>query len=212
MKDKLISTLVFVGTGLIVVAFTRDLFLTFADTYKLVGGFIKFFVLATIGDVISVRLKTGRWALPKKLLSKAIVWGCIGVVIVLIFGIFKSGVAFLQAEQILPFAGSSLATAFFISVFMNLTFAPTMMAFHRITDTYFDLRFEGSKIRLFDVVDQVDWSMFVRKVLLITIPFFWIPAHTITFMLPDTYQVIFAAVLGIFLGLLLGFFGKQAKS
>ena len=212
MKDKLISTLVFVGTGLIVVAFTRDLFLTFADTYKLVGGFIKFFVLATIGDVISVRLKTGRWALPKKLLSKAIVWGCIGVVIVLIFGIFKSGVAFLQAEQILPFAGSSLATAFFISVFMNLTFAPTMMAFHRITDTYFDLRFEGSKIRLFDVVDQVDWSMFVRKVLLITIPFFWIPAHTITFMLPDTYQVIFAAVLGIFLGLLLGLFGKQAKS
>ncbi|GAB1473896.1 hypothetical protein MASR2M69_13370 [Bacteroidota bacterium] len=35
-----------------------------------------------------------------------------------------------------------------------------------------------------------------------TIPLFWIPAHTITFLLPDTYKVIFAASLSIVLGLI----------
>ena len=36
-----------------------------------------------------------------------------------------------------------------------------------------------------------------------TIPFFWIPAHTITFLLAPQYQVLFAALLGVMLGILL---------
>jgi len=36
-----------------------------------------------------------------------------------------------------------------------------------------------------------------------TIPFFWIPAHTITFLLPGEYRILFAAVLGIVLGVFL---------
>ena len=36
-----------------------------------------------------------------------------------------------------------------------------------------------------------------------TIPFFWIPAHTITFLLPGQYQVLFAALLGVALGIIL---------
>ena len=36
-----------------------------------------------------------------------------------------------------------------------------------------------------------------------TIPFFWIPAHTITFLLPAEFQVLFAAMLSVVLGLIL---------
>ena len=33
--------------------------------------------------------------------------------------------------------------------------------------------------------------------------FFWYPAHTITFLLPDEVRVLFAAILGVALGVLL---------
>ncbi len=36
-----------------------------------------------------------------------------------------------------------------------------------------------------------------------TIPLFWIPAHTITFLLPEEFRVLFAAVLSVMLGVLL---------
>jgi hypothetical protein len=36
-----------------------------------------------------------------------------------------------------------------------------------------------------------------------TIPFFWIPAHTLTFLLPSEYRVLAAAMLSIALGLIL---------
>jgi len=36
-----------------------------------------------------------------------------------------------------------------------------------------------------------------------TIPFFWIPAHTISFLLPAAYRTLFAALLGVALGLIL---------
>jgi hypothetical protein len=46
---------------------------------------------------------------------------------------------------------------------------------------------------------NAQWGFVFKK----TIPFFWYPAHTITFMLPSDQRVLFAAVLGIVLGVLL---------
>jgi hypothetical protein len=46
---------------------------------------------------------------------------------------------------------------------------------------------------------QAQWGFVFRK----TIPFFWYPAHTITFLLPAEQRVLFAALLGIVLGVLL---------
>jgi hypothetical protein len=45
----------------------------------------------------------------------------------------------------------------------------------------------------------VQWGFVFKK----TIPLFWFPAHTITFLLPAHLQVLFAAVLSIFLGIIL---------
>ncbi len=201
--DKVISLGVVLLTVIFVYILTRSFFLTFAGNYKIIGGFTKFFFLASIGDFIGYRLKNGIWMVPKNILLKAIVWGLIGAVIVLIFTIFSSGVVTLQSKGLLPFQDIAFATAFFTSLFMNTIFAPTMMAFHRVSDQYLD----GSE-SIEAAVKEVNWVQFYKVVLLKTVPFFWIPAHTITFLLPDEYRVIFAAVLGIALGLLLSLFKK----
>ncbi len=202
-NDKLISLLVFVLTVILVFIVTRTFFLDFATDFPLIGGFIKFFFLASIGDFIGVRLKTKSWKIPKNIFLKAMVWGFIGVVIVLMFTVFSTGVLQLQEKDILPFEGSTFAFALFTSVFMNVIFAPTMMAFHRVSDTLLD----GVK-SIDKAIKQIDWVQFFRVVILRSIPLFWIPAHTITFLLPAEYRVIFAAVLGIFLGLILRVFKK----
>ena len=202
-NDKLISLGVLLLTVIFVFVFTRNFFLSFVSDSPVLAGFMKFFFLASIGDFIGLRLKSGYWKIPKKILLKAIVWGLIGSVIVMIFGIFSNGIIYLQNTGILPFKDVLFVTAFLTSLFMNVIFAPTMMTFHRVTDTYLD----GSG-SIENAVKTIDWVSFYKVVLLKTIPFFWIPAHTITFLLPDEYRVIFAAVLGIALGLLLSLFKK----
>lgn len=217
-KDYYISALIIGFTAFVLFIVTRDFFLAFASDYKLLGGFIKFFVLASIGDFIGARFRTGTWTLPKNILYKAIVWGFIGVVIVLMFTIFTTGVAALQNTNLLPSFENEFATkliaAFFTSLLMNVSFGSTMMAFHRMTDTYLNYKADKKDITFLGTVKTIDWDQFVRVVIFKVIPFFWIPAHTITFILPEEYRIIFAAALGIFLGLFLGAFSfkKEAAS
>jgi len=202
-NDKFISLLVLLLTVIFVFVFTRNFFLSFVSDLPVIAGFTKFFFLASIGDFIGIRIKSGYWKIPKKIIYKAIVWGLIGSVIVMVFAIFNNGVIYLQSSGILPFKDVLFVTAFLTSLFMNVIFAPTMMTFHRVSDTYLD----GSG-SIENAIKTIDWVRFYKVVLLKTIPFFWIPAHTITFLLPHEYQVIFAAVLGIALGLLLSLFKK----
>ena len=202
-NDKLISLLVILLTVILIFIVTRNFFLDFATEFPLIGGFAKFFFLATIGDFIGLRLKEKSWSIPKNILLKAIVWGFIGIVTVLMFTIFSTGVLKLQEINILPFEGSIFAFALFTSILMNAIFAPTMMAFHRVSDNLLD----GVK-SIDEAIKQVDWTQFFKIVILRTIPLFWIPAHTVTFLLPIEYRVIFAAILGIFLGLILRVFKK----
>lgn len=202
-NDKLVSLGVLILTVIFVFIFTRGFFLNFAKTSPVIAGFTKFFFLASIGDFIGSRLKNNYWKIPKKIILKAIVWGLIGSVIVLVFSIFNNGIIHLQDLGILPFKDILFVTAFLTSLFMNVIFAPTMMTFHRVSDTYLD----GSG-SIENAVKSIDWVRFYKIVLLRTIPFFWIPMHTITFLLPTEYQVMFAAILGIALGLLLSLFKK----
>lgn len=207
-KDILISFLVFMVTALMVFIVTRPFFLTFASEYKIIAGFVKFFFLASIGDFIALRLKSKEWRIPKGMFYKAIIWGIIGVVVVLMFEIYPIGVFMLQDKGILPFKGSELAFAFFVSFIMNFTFAPTMMSAHRITDTYIEMNMT-EKTTIGEAIDAINWKQYIGFTVFKAIPFFWVPAHTITFLLPDEFRIIFAAVLGIFLGLLLGVFKNK---
>ncbi|MEL7566328.1 MAG: Mpv17/PMP22 family protein, partial [Dehalobacterium sp.] len=95
----------------------------------------------------------------------------------------------------------------FTSLIMNTTFGPVMMVFHRFTDTYIALKY-SEKVGLQgldQVMKNIEWSKFFNFVILRTIPFFWIPAHTITFLVPPEYRVLLAAFLSIALGVILSF-------
>ncbi len=190
----------------LMVPFTHRLFFDFTDDHVLLGGFIKFFIFASIGDVVSWRFKHKHYRVPG-LMYKAIAWGILGVLIVMAFSIFHEGVRYLQESRILPFGNITFFHALFTSILMNLLFAPTMMLLHRISDQVID-RITQGKHGLIPALTEIDYVAFLRM-LSKTIPFFWIPMHTITFLLPGMYRAFFASLLGIALGLLLTGFKKS---
>jgi len=181
-------------------------------------GFLKFAILATMGESIGLRLREGVY--NKKgfgLLPRAIVWGFLGITIVMAFKIFSVGApAFLKslgiegaAESLSgPMSGLRILTAFTISITLNLIYAPVMMTLHKITDTHI-IKNGGTvagllkPIQMGDIIAKLDWKVQWNFIFKKTIPFFWIPAHTITFLLPVEFQVLFAALLGIALGVIL---------
>lgn len=192
---------------------SREAFIVFTSAHPYFGGFVKFLVLATMGELLALRIVAGAYAKPKGLIYRALIWGFLGMVITLIFGIFAAGVKGVLSQGLLPGADSNLAFAFLASTIMNLTFAPTMMAFHRMTDTYIDLKYEskGRPVTVGEVASKIDWRGFISFVVLKTIPVFWIPAHTVTFLLPAEYRVLVAAMLSIALGAILAFAKKKAQ-
>lgn len=190
---------------------TNEIFNTMTADVPYVMGFIKFAILATMGELMAIRIITGNYSKPAGFVYRIIIWGLIGMLITLMFNVFAGGVIAAQAKHYLPFNGSEFAFAFFTSVIMNCIFAPTFMAFHKYTDTYLDLKAEkGSSVSIKEITERIDWYGFVSFVLLKTIPYFWIPAHTITFLLPAEYRVMAAAFLSIALGAILAF-AKRKK-
>ena len=194
-------------------------------------AFFKFAILATLGEMLALRIREGVY--NKKgfgVLPRMIVWGFLGIAIAMAMVIFKSGVPVFLASLgfgDLPtiqatFAASELTwgkvgIAFAVSVLMNSIFAPVMMTFHKCTDIHITDNggtvaglFRPMKMR--EIISQkvnwdVQWNLVIKK----TIPLFWFPAHTITFILPQNLQVLFAALLGVALGLILALAGGSKK-
>ncbi|MDA3943376.1 MAG: hypothetical protein PF694_07535 [Bacteroidetes bacterium] len=189
-------------------------------THGMWMSFAKFALLATFGESLALRIKTGFYNRPGfGLLPRALVWGFLGLTIKMAFVIFANGtpvlLAYLGFEEALKALPSGLSwaaffTAFSISTAMNLTYAPVMMTIHKITDTHISktggsLRGLFSPINIRQIFRHLDWDTQWNFVFKKTIPFFWIPAHTITFLLPADYQILFAALLGVALGVILSF-------
>lgn len=216
---------------LLFVAFMAALFLPFfvsADAYAFYNqanaehgmllSFLKFALLATAGEMLGLRIRTGSYNQPGfGILPRAIVWGLLGLTIKLAFVIFGKGTPAFLTYMGLEDAGSlmggafgagKLLVAFSISAAMNLIYAPVMMTLHKITDTHIlnnggTLRGLLRPIRFGDIMTGINWQVQWNFVFKKTIPFFWIPAHTLTFLLPEQFQVLFAALLGIALGVIL---------
>lgn len=213
--------------GLFVLAIFMPFFLShdllayyenFNMQHGLVMSFIKFALLATLGEVIGLRIKTGRFnAKGFGIIPRAIVWGFLGITIKLAFTVFTTGtiqfLAFMgMSDPAVVYSGDlsggKIFIAICISVFMNTIFAPVMMTAHKITDTHIlntggTVRGLFSRIDVSNILNKLNWDVQWNFVFKRTIPFFWYPAHTITFLLPSQYQVLFAALLGIALGLIL---------
>ena len=182
-----------------------------ADWYQAINAeapylsaFLKFMLLAPMGELLAARLRLGEWTKPSFLAGRALVWGFLGMVIALAFVLFRGGVAAASQSGLLPAGMPPLLMAFTTSVLINVLFAPGMMAFHRLSDAYFDLRGEGhGKPTIQAIAQRIHWGSFLGVVIAKTIPLFWIPAHTITFLLPAGYRVLMAALLSIALGLIM---------
>lgn len=202
-------TLIAIFAAFLIIPQTHTLFVDTTKAHPYLMGFVKFAILSTMGEFLAARIVSGRWQMVKGMLPKMFIWGILGVLIVMMFSVFADGVSGAINKGLLwtgsPAGGfmAKLLKAFYISAIMNLTFAPVFMAAHRITDTWIDARFVSKGISVSKVIATVDWGGFMKFVVGKTIPLFWIPAHTITFLLPDTYKVIFAASLSIVLGLIL---------
>lgn len=208
-------------------------------SHPYIMAFFKFAILATFGEMLALRIRKGVY--NEKgfgVLPRMMVWGFLGMCIAMAMDIFRAGVpaflgsvadaitgsapktygpslaAIFGAEQ---FTWTKLGVAFAVSVLMNSIFAPVMMTFHKCTDIH--ILDNGGTVRgllrpmkmreIFatKVNWDVQWNVVIKK----TIPLFWFPAHTITFILPQTFQVLFAALLGIALGLILALAGGSKK-
>ena len=197
---------------------------SFNKAHGMIMSFIKFGILATMGESIGLRIAKGVY--NEKgfgIIPRAIVWGILGMGIKMAFVIFASGAPiFLEylgiKGAIFSMAGGFSATkllcAFVISATMNTIFAPVMMTLHKITDIHI-VNNGGTvgglfrKIKFGDIISNLNWNVQWNFVFKKTIPFFWIPAHTITFLLPTEFQVLFAAILGIALGVILAIASKK---
>ncbi len=195
-----------------------NFYITFNHDHALITSFLKFAVLATLGEVIGLRIKTGTYYKPGfGVIPRMIVWGFLGVTIKIAMVVFSSGTPVMLESLGVKnaitsmeggFTSEKLLVAFCISLLMNVIYAPVMMTVHRMTDMHI-LSTGGTVKGLFSPINfrklfvDLDWNIQWNFVLKKTIPLFWIPAHTITFLLPADFRVLFAALLGIALGVIL---------
>ena len=200
-----------------------DFFVRFSTEWAFTASFIKFALLATMGEMLGSRIRTGVY-LPAGfgLLPRVLVWGFLGMTVKAAFMIFGNGVpsiiehlgmASASAVMAGPVTAGKILLAFCISFFLNIFYAPVLMVTHRVSDLHIASA-HGEKSRLFRMPDvaqmlaTVDWRSMWGFVLKRTIPFFWIPAQTVTFLLPPEFQILFAALLSTVLGVILALSGQ----
>lgn len=199
-------------------------YLSFNESYGMLASFLKFAILATMGEMLGLRISTGRYYFRGfGVLPHAVVWGFLGMLINMAIIVFSSGVpAFAvylgmeNAREVFsgPLSWGKLGLAFGVSVTMNCLFGPVFMTFHKITDTHIlnhggSLRALVTPIKMGEIIKNLNWEVQWNFVFKKTIPLFWFPAHTITFLLPGEMRVLFAALLGVLLGVLLAIAARK---
>ncbi len=176
--------------------------------FPYISGFFKVALLATFGEMLKVRGRTGSWKTPD-LFPKFVVWGLFGMLFSLVFALFAKGVEGIAGTGIwfgprhFVYAaadwGERILMGFSISLWCNLIFCYPMMLSHEWFNSVIAKRkFIGGGEFLESLNKQV-WGSFMLK----TIVVFWIPAHTVTFSLPPDYRVLMSAVLSLALGFIL---------
>jgi len=219
MKRTLFGDLLWLFILLVITAFliipqTQQLFIQLTNRYPYGMGFLKFAILATMGEMLALRLAHRTWQRPKGMVFKMITWGLIGMLITFMFIFYAEGISTLFDQGLIYIQNEALASilqAFLISLIMNLTFGIVFMGLHRMSDTYIEMWIDRKRPSLNALIEIIDWDSFISFVVFKTIPLFWIPAHTITFLLPPHYRVVVAAYLSIILGAILIYFKKPKK-
>jgi len=172
-------------------------YIAIVKAHPILSAIVQFAILGTFGEVVS------KWVVNKKVywpftvkqtLWKMVVWSILAVTIKYAFAGFKGYVHALLEHDLLPKVVESnrFLKAFTLSAFTNIQFGVFMVVFHRILDNI--------------IVKEKNWKGLEKGMFCMI--WFWIPAHTITFMLPTNLQIGLAAIWSVALGILLGFFNK----
>ncbi|MCX5750812.1 MAG: hypothetical protein NT099_03975 [Candidatus Saganbacteria bacterium] len=183
---------------------------------------IKFALLGTYGDMLGGRVATGKWNFSlRDNLSKLLYWAGAGVAIKGAFKIYFGGMDVLAEE--LPFLktqifGLSIFKAFLTSAVLNSTFYPLLVKAHASYDQHAEalkqnfsvgrlltepLRFAKDLATCKFLKIKRDWIPLAKR--------FWLPAHTITPLLPPVWQILYAALLCPVLGVDVGVRAAEAK-
>ncbi len=214
--DIIWAGVLFVWILVLIIPSARMVFINITEAHPYMGGFVKFAILASMGDMLGGRILKGEWKFAQGFLYKAIVWGIIGMMVTLVFTVFMAGAAGAQSSGKLPFEGSNLAVAVFGSVIMNATFGPMMYIYHKFGDLFVDLMYEKKMgllpggITVKEMVNRIDWYGIVSFSWLKTCIFIWMPCHTIVFLLPSEYRVLASAFLSILLGVIVAISKKNS--
>jgi hypothetical protein len=175
-----------------------DWYILWVTENPLTSAAIQFGILGTVGELLSLAIRHKKICIggtPMQLIGKILAWALLGIVIKYGFAGMKGFVAALLEHNLLPsLFAEGIALAFAISVCTNLLFGPQMMAFHRLEENL--------------VMRQWNWAGLQKAWM--TLLWFWIPAHTITFSLPREYQIGLAAVWSVVLGLIMGLSSPRA--
>ena len=232
MKPRHADALFVFGTLLCLTPFLlfgplQEAYLAWNKAHGMAMSFLKFAILATYGEVIGLRIRTGHYNQPGfGILPRALVWGVLGLTIQAAFQVFAAGtpalLAYLghaEAPSLMqaPLSAGKVGVALAISTTMNVVYAPWMMTLHKITDTH--IVANGGTLtgllrpfRFGEVLAGLDWHTLWHFVFKKTIPFFWIPAHTVTFLLPGEFRALFAAMLSVALGVFLSVAARRAPT
>lgn len=229
-RSDIIFTIVFVGIFVPFFVSDRlfDFFIRFSTEWAFTASFIKFAILATMGEMLGSRIRTGIY-LPEgfALLYRAVVWGFLGMTVKAAFMIFGGGTPLIMehlgmdnAAEVMagPVTGARVLLALAISTFLNIFYAPVLMVTHRVSDLHIAAA-GGDMRRLLTVPDvkgllaSIDWSSMWGIVLKKSIPLFWIPAQTVNFLLPEEFRILVAAIYSTVLGVILALAaGKRFES
>jgi len=170
-------------------------YIDIVKSYPIISAMVQFAILGTFGDVISKWIIRGKIFLPYNkttMFLKMVEWAALAIFIKYAFIGFHGFVDALISYGFLPEL-SALGYSFAISVTMNLQFGPFLVIMHRILDNL--------------VHQEKNWANLDKGFL--SLIWFWIPAHTLTFVLPKPYQIGLAAVWSVVLGIILGFYNRK---
>lgn len=173
-------------------------YLNFVRGYPFISAMIQFAVLGTLGDLVSRRLSGSKESASVSLiLTKMLVWAVLSIFIKVAFIGFEGFVNTLVLYRVLPvvFFENGFLNALARSLAMNLQFGVFLVLLHRLLDNVVERKRNWKKL------DSAFLSLL----------WFWIPAHTVTFMLPKDYQIGLAALWSFMLGLLLSTFARSTR-
>ncbi|OGS02305.1 MAG: hypothetical protein A3J70_07805 [Elusimicrobia bacterium RIFCSPHIGHO2_02_FULL_61_10] len=155
----------------------------------------QFAVLGTLGEMASKWLALRRFFFPfgvRGTLLRMLGWALLAVCIKYAFTGFVAFVDGLAAHGLLPELGAA-GRAFAVSLSMNLQFGPFLVLVHRLIDNAID--------------GKPNWANLDKG--LLSLLWFWVPAHTVTFLLPLELRIGLAAVWSVALGLILGWYNRK---